>query len=289
VSGALPGRVEQLYVEEGDTVAQGDTLVRIHSSLADAKLQQAEALRDVARTTNRKVDAGTRPQIVSATRDLWQQAEAARRIAETTYRRMQNLCDKGVVSLQKRDEALAAFQAASSAASAAKSQYDLALAGAQSEDRQAARDMVKVAQGGVAEVDALLQDSYLLAPCPGIVTEIYPHESELVAIGAPVMTIEKADRYAVFNVREDMLAQLPRGSVVRVKIPALKQQSLMRVYYVKDMGSYANWQATKATGDYDARTFEVKVRPEEPVEGLLPGMSVIYLSTESLPAASNSK
>ncbi len=276
ISGKLPGRVVDLYVEEGQYVHAGDTLVHIHSSVMDAKLEQATAMQQAAAATNDKVDAGTRSQIIQSAYDVYQQALAARGITEKTYQRMQNLFDKGVVSAQKRDEAKAAYDAAASGAEAAKSQWELAKAGAQKEDKRAAQAMVNVARGGVKEADAMLEDQYLTAPCDGQITVIYPHVSELVMTGAPIMTLQRDDTYLVFNVRETLLKDMRDGSVINVRIPALDKSVKAKVYFIQDMGSYANWQATKATGSFDARTFQVKARPLEKVEGMLPGMSAIY-------------
>lgn len=258
----------------------GDTLVRISSSLIEAKLDQAKAMESAAQAANAKVDAGTRPQIIAGARDIWQQAQAAAGITRKTYERMQNLFEKGVVSEQKRDEAKAAYEAAKAGESAAKSQYELALSGAQHEDKQASSAMVTVAQGGVKEVDAILEDQYLTAPYDGEITVIYPNVSELIATGAPVMTLEKDDHWAVFNVRETLLKDIKLGSVLKVRIPALDKEVDMKVFYIKDLGTYANWQATKATGDYDARTFQIKCRPDKPVENFRPGMSVLYLGVK---------
>lgn len=275
ISGKLPGRVAELYVEEGQHVKEGDTLVRIHSTLADARLEQAQAMENAAGAANRKVDAGTRSQIINGARDIWQQAQAAAGIARKTYERMQNLYAKGVVSEQKRDEAKAAFDAASAGEAAAKSQYELAKAGAQKEDKQASEAMLNVAKSGVKEVNALLEDQYLTAPCDGEITEIYPHVSELVAMGAPIMSLQKDDHWVVFNVRETLLKDIKLGDVVKVWIPALDKKADVKVFYIRDLGTYANWQATKATGDFDARTFQIKARPEKQIENLRPGMSVV--------------
>lgn len=277
ISGKLPGRVVELYVKEGDRVKAGDTLVHIHSSLAEARLAQAQAVENAAAATSRKVDGGTRSEIIRSAADVARQAEAAVTIAKKTYDRMNNLYNEGVVSAQKRDEAKAAYESAVAAHGAAQSQYDLAKAGAQSEDKQAASAMVNAARGGVREVDAVLEDQYLVAPCDGLVTEIYPHVSELVALGAPIMSIQKDDHWVVFNIRETMLKDIRLGKDIKVKFPALDKEVTLKVFYIRDMGSYANWQATKATGDFDARTFQVKARPEKPVEGLLPGMSAVLI------------
>lgn len=280
ISGKLPGRVAEIYVEEGMHVKAGDTLVRIHSSLVEARLDQAKAMESVASAANAKVDAGTRVQIVNSAKDLWTQAQAAANIARKTYERVQNLYAKGVVSEQKRDEAKAAADAAAAGEAAAKSQYELALSGAQREDKQAAGAMVTAARSGVKEVDAILEDQYLLAPCDGEITVIYPNVSELVATGAPIMQLQKDDHWAVFNVRETLLKDMKLGSVLKVRIPALDTTVNVKVFYIKDLGTYANWQATKSTGDFDARTFQVKARPEKPIADFRPGMSVIYEGVE---------
>lgn len=276
ISGKLPGRVAELYVEEGQHVKAGDTLVHIHSSLVEARMAQAEAMETVANATNAKVDAGTRSQIIASAKDVWAQAQAASGIAQKTYNRMENLFAKGVVSEQKRDEAKAAYEAAKAGEAAAKSQYELAVAGAQKEDKEAARAMVNAAKSGVNEVGAVLEDQYLIAPCDGEITEIFPNVSELVAMGAPIMNLQKDDHWAVFNVRENLLKDIKNGSKIKVRIPALDLETTMTVFYIKDLGTYANWQATKSTGDYDARTFQVKARPEKKIENFRPGMSVIY-------------
>lgn len=281
ISGKLPGRVVELFVEEGQYVHAGDTLVHIHSSVMDAKMEQATAMQDAAAATNRKVDAGTRSQIINSAHDVYKQSLAAKEITEKTYHRMSNLFEKGVVSEQKRDEAKAAYDAAVAASEAAQSQWELAKQGAQEEDKQAARAMVNVAKGGVKEAGAILEDQYLLAPCNGRITVIYPHESELVMTGAPIMTLQRDNTYLVFNVRETLLKDIKNGTKMKVKIPALDKNITATVYFVQDMGSYANWQATKATGSFDARTFKIKARPDSAITDLLPGMSVIYMGVEN--------
>ncbi len=277
VSGKLPGRVTEFYVKEGDMVHKGDTLVHIHSSLAEAKLQQAEGMETAARAMDRKVDAGTRSQIIQSAYQLWQQAKAAVTITKKTYDRMQALYSEGVVSEQKRDEAKAAYDAAVAAAAAAESQYNLAKSGAQSEDKTSAQAMVSVAQGGVSEVQALLEDQYLTAPCDGQIDVIFPHEGELVALGAPIMNVLKLqDKWITFNVREQYLKDFKMDQEVTVTVPALDNKKVKtRIYYIRDMGSYATWHATKTTGDWDSKTFEVKMRPVEELPDLRPGMTVI--------------
>ena len=277
ISGKLPGRVVEFYVHEGDTVHAGDTLVHIHSSVADAELGRARAMEEVAASQNQKVDAGTRRQIINAAADLVRQAEAAQTITQKTYDRMERLYSEGVISEQKRDEAKAAYDAAVAATNAARSQLSLAREGAQKEDKAAAAALVSAADSGVDQVKAILEDSYLTAPFDGTIDQVYPEVGELVALGAPIMSLLTDDRWVTFNVREELLNDLPMGATVRVMIPALGKKEIdTKIYYIRDMGSYAIWNSTKANGSYDSRTFQIKARPVENVPNLRPGMSAIY-------------
>lgn len=276
VSGKLPGRVVEFYVREGDMVSKGDTLVHIHSSLAEAKLQQARAMETAAQAVDKKVDSGTRSQIIQGAYQVWQQAETAVGITKKTYDRVQNLYSEGVMSEQKRDEAKAAYDAAVAGAAAAKSQYELAKQGPQSEDKAQASAMVGVARGGVAEVESLLEDQYLTAPCDGQIDVIFPNAGELVSLGAPIMNVLRLDdKWVTFNVREEKLKDLTMGKEVTVTIPALDKEAKVKIYYVRDLGSYAIWHATKSTGEWDSKTFEVKARPTEDIPDLRPGMTVL--------------
>lgn len=279
ISGKLPGRVMEIYVEEGQDVKAGDTLIHIHSSLADAKLYQAEAMKNATAAQNKKIDAGTRKQIVQSAYDLWQQAVAARTIAEKTYNRMESLFKQDVVSAQKRDEAKAAYDATVAGENAAKSQYSMAKEGAQREDKESAQALVDAAKGGIMEVEALLQDQYLTAPADGQIDVIYPHVGELVSLGAPLMNLLKIqDKWVTFNVREEKLKNLSIGKKIDVMIPALDKKKIQaEVYYIRDMGTYATWRSTKATGEWDSRTFQIKAHPAEDIPELRPGMSIIYL------------
>ena len=234
-------------------------------------------MEEVAASQNQKVDAGTRRQIINAAADLVRQAEAAQTITQKTYDRMERLYSEGVISEQKRDEAKAAYDAAVAATNAARSQLSLAREGAQKEDKAAAAALVSAAVSGVDQVKAILEDSYLTAPFDGTIDQVYPEVGELVALGAPIMSLLTDDRWVTFNVREELLNDLPMGATVRVMIPALGKKEIdTKIYYIRDMGSYAIWNSTKANGSYDSRTFQIKARPVENVPNLRPGMSAIY-------------
>ena len=277
VSGNVPGRVAEFMVQEGQQVHMGDTLVRIFSSDAEAKLMQATAMENVYKAQNQKVDKGSRIEVINSAHDMWQKAIAGLEIAKKSYDRVQALYNKGVVSAQKRDEAEANYKAMQATERAARSQYEMAKRGAQIEDKDAAAAMVEVAKSGVAQVESVLADSYLTAPIDGEISDIFPNVGELVGQGAPIMNVlDLSKMWVTFNVREELLKDLTMGKELKAIIPALgNKEVILKIYYIKDMGSYAVWRATKVTGQYDAKTFQIKARPVQAIKDLRPGMSVL--------------
>ena len=277
ISGKVPGRIAEYRFGEGDQVKKGDTLVFLDTPEVLAKMRQAEAARAAAEAQHTKAMNGARAQEITAAYELWQKAKAGLEIARKSYDRVRNLYEKGVMSAQKKDEAEANYNAMVATEKAARSQYEMAKEGARKEDKAAAEALVQRADGAIAEVESYIEESILLSPIDGEVTERFPERGELVGTGAPIMNIaDLHDMWVTFSVREDLLKDLKVGNQIEAFIPALENQSVtLQVYYLKDMGTYAAWKATKTTGQFDAKTFEVRARPTEPVDGLRPGMSVI--------------
>ncbi len=279
VSGKLPGRIYKLLAEEGQAVNAGDTLVFIDSPEIAAKLAQATAAESAALAQGRKANKGARKELIEGAYEMWQKAEVGVDISKKSYDRVQRLFDKAVVPAQKRDEAEAQYRAAVAQAAAAKSQYDMAKNGAEVEDKAAAQALVSRAQGAVQEVEAYMKETALVAPISGEISEIFPKQGELVATGAPIMNIvDLNDIWFSFNVREDLLNDLKMGAEITVKIPALNnREARLKISYIKALASYATWKATKTTGEFDAKTFEVRAKPVAPIKDLRPGMTAIIL------------
>lgn len=277
VSGKVPGRILELLVKEGAKVSKGDTLVLIDSPEVNAKLQQALATEDAAKAQSMKADKGARKELIAGAYEQWQKALVGVDLAKKSFDRVQNLYNKGVLPAQKRDEAEANYKAAEATAKAAQSQYDMAKNGAELEDKESATAMLNRAKGAVAEVSSYLTEVTLTAPISGEISDIFPKKGELVGTGAPIMNIvDLDDNWVVFNVREDLLSKLTMGKKVEASVPALNNEVItLEVTYIKAMASYANWKATKVSGQYDSKTFEVRAKPVNNVSDLRPGMTVL--------------
>ncbi|MGV8963459.1 MAG: HlyD family secretion protein [Candidatus Saccharimonadaceae bacterium] len=276
VSGKVPGRILQLLAEEGQYVNVGDTLVLIDSPEVRAKLAQATAAKSAAMAQQQKATKGVRVETIEGANEMWKKAEIGVDIAKKSFDRVQRLFDKGVVTAQKRDETEAQYKAAVATAAAAKSQYTMAKNGAETEDKLATMALVERAEGAIQEVEAFMLETALISPISGEVSEVFPSQGELLGTGAPIMNIvDLSNIWFSFNVREDLLGDLKMGSEIEVNIPALNQTATLKITYIKSLASYATWKVTKATGQFDAKTFEVRAKPIAPIKDLRPGMSAI--------------
>lgn len=276
VSGKVPGRVAKFLVTEGQMVKQGDTLVLLDSPEVEAKLLQAKAAERAASALSEKAANGAREEQIKSAYEMWQKALAGLEVAKKSYDRVLNLFEKEVVPAQKKDEAEANYKAMLATEQAAKLQYELAMKGAAEEDKSAAKAQLSRARGAVAEVRSYLSETVLLSPIDGEVSEIFPQRGELVGSGAPIMNIaDVADVWVTFNIREKDYQKFAKGSEFKAFVPAMGNKELtLKVSFVKDMGAFAAWKATKVSGEFDSKTFEIRAVPVD-AEGLVPGMSVI--------------
>ncbi|MCI7045109.1 MAG: efflux RND transporter periplasmic adaptor subunit [Prevotellaceae bacterium] len=276
VSSKVPGRILELRVKEGDYVKVGDTLAIIDAPDVMAKMTQAQGAENAAAAMSEMAENGARKEQVRGAYEVLQQAKAGLEIAEKSYQRVQRLFDEGVMTAQKRDEAFANYKAMEAQVKAAQSQYDMVSNGARREERRAAAAQVERSRGAVAEVGSYINETIQRAQVEGEISEVYPHMGELIGTGSPIMSISVLnDIWGTFNIREDQLGGMKVGDEITAYVPAFDKNVRMKIYFIKDQGSYAVWKATKAKGQYDLKTFEVRAKPIDKMEGLRPGMSLV--------------
>lgn len=277
ISGLLPGRIENIYVKKGQYVEKGDTLIHIISKEVIAEYEAQKSLENAATLQSEKIDSGSRKELVSISKELWDGTKADLNLAKTTYERITALYEDSIVSLQRKDEVEAIYKSALAAERAAYYQYKIAKEGAQEQDKASAKEMAKAAQSNAQVVKALLKDSKLISPISGQVATIALNEGELSSIGTSLMTIVDVENpYLILNVREDLLINFKMGSDILCRIPALDLKDIpFTINYISPLGSFATWKATKDTGGYDLRTFEIQAVPKYGINDLRPGMSVL--------------
>ena len=275
-SSKVPGRIDDMKVEQGDRVEKGQLLYTLSTPELEAKLQQAEAVKSAAAALDQAAIAGARIQQIEAAMNMWEKAQAGLELARKTYERVKNLYEQGVVPEQTMDEASANYKAMEATALAAKAQYNLAMDGARKEDKEAAAARVRQAEGAVSEVESYISDAMVYSPVTGEVSTIIAEQGELVGSGYPVVAIlDMSDMWVTFNIKETLLPAIRVGTRMSGYVPALGYDVEFEVTYIAVQADFATWSATRTQGGFDIRTFAVKAKPTTHIEIMRPGMSVL--------------
>lgn len=277
ISSKIPGRIEKIAVKRGQQVTKGDLIFTINSPEINAKLAQATAVKQAASAQKIKAYNGAQKEDIMAAYSTYVKAQAAAQLAEKTYNRVQNLFNDGVVPEQTRDEAETQMKAAKETANAAQAVWEKAKNGARYEDKAAADALVQQADGVISEVESYLAETSINALSSGEVSGINVEEGELVPTGFPVVTIyDLSNIWATFFIREDMLSHFQMGTVFKASIPGLNNKTFdFKVSYVSPAGDFARWNATKTSGDFDLKSFQIEARPVTKIDGLRPGMTTL--------------
>jgi HlyD family secretion protein len=275
IAARVDGRIREIPVNRGDTVRPGATLIVIDNPELVAKYAEAQADQQVAEAELARINAGTRQEEIDARKAQVESAEAALLLARQTYDRVRQLAATNVTSQQKLDEATDALQVAQRGEEQAKFLYQEAMNGFTREEHGIAEAKVKQAQAAVATLKSLVDQLTVVAPITGQVYQINTERGEVVAPGVPLLTlIDLDDIWLGFDLREDLMSGLKLGDHLKVRVPALANREItVELRVIASKGEYAGWRATRATGDFDLRTFAVRAYPVEKIPELRPGMS----------------
>jgi HlyD family secretion protein len=275
IAARVDGRVGQRPIARGDNVAAGQLLVAIDNPELIAKLHEAEAAKAVALADLARIEAGTRAEDIAARKAAVAAGEASVKLAQQTYDRTKQLSEREFASIQRLDETTASLDVAQRILDQAKLAYDEAVAGYTAEERGQAKANVAKADAAIVTLAAQVAELTVKAPIGAQVYQIGAELGEYVSPGVPLLSlVDLGDVWLRFDLREDLAKGLKVGDRRQVKIPALGDRLVtVEVRTIATRGEYAGWRSTRATGDFDLRTFEVRGYPVEPLAELRPGMS----------------
>jgi HlyD family secretion protein len=275
IAARVDGRVSERPVDRGQNVTAGQLLLAIANPELLTKLKQAEAARTVAAADLARILKGTRQEVVNARRAAVASAEAQLKLQQQNYDRTRQLAEKGFAPIQKLDEATAALEVAQRSLEQAKAGLTEAVAGYTVEERRVAEASVVKANAAIVTLKAQIGELTVTAPTRAQVYQVGIEIGEYVSPGVPLLSlVDLGDVWLRFDLREDLVKRLKVGDRVAVRMPALGDRDVtVEVRTIATRGEYAGWRATRATGDFDLRTFEVRAYPVNKVAGLRPGMS----------------
>jgi len=284
IAARVDGRVGKLPVERGQNVAAGAVLVEIDNPETVAKHEQMKAAKAVADAQLANVLVGTRVEVVAARKAEMDRAQAALVLAQKTFDRTHTLTEQGNAPQARLDQATDALHETERAVDQAKSAYEQAVNGYTREERAIAKANVEKAEADIHGVQSIIDQLVVYAPVASQVYQRNVEPGEYVSPGVPLVTlINLGDVWIHFDLREDLIKGLKVGDKFDVRIPALNDRSVtVEVKLIATKGEYASWRATRASGDFDLRTFSIRAYPVQPVHELRPGMSA-YLDWRSRP------
>jgi HlyD family secretion protein len=276
ISPRVSGRVNKLGANVGDMVKPGVMIAELDSPQLVAALAAARAALAVARADLARVNS-TRPETIAARRADAAAAQADEVLAKETFDRQTQLASTGNAPQARVDEATRNLEMAARKKDAADAALQLAVTGASPEEKALAAPQAKQAEAALGQREVDVAELTIRAPISGQVTTRVAELGENFSAGAPLFSmVDIANVWFTFNLREDLLAGLKVGDTFQLTVPALRGQTIpVRVTVINVQGQYATWRATRATGEFDLRTFEVRAVPINPIEGLRPGMSAI--------------
>ncbi len=271
----VDGRVADIPVARGQNVGAGAVLVRIDNPETLAKNEQALAAKVVAAAQLANINAGTRAEVIAARKAAYERARANVTLAQKTYDRVSQLAEHGNAPQARLDQATDALHESERAMDQARSAYEQAVNGYTAEERQIAEANVQKAIADIQAVQSIVDQMVVYAPVASQVYKRNVEPGEYVSPGVPLVTlIDLDDTWIHFDLREDLVKTLKIGDRFGVRIPALADRRItVEVKLIATKGEYASWRATRATGDFDLRTFTIRAYPVDKVPELRPGMS----------------
>ncbi|MBN2091516.1 efflux RND transporter periplasmic adaptor subunit [candidate division KSB1 bacterium] len=273
VASKIPGRIDSIFVKEGDMVHQGQVLAKLGSKEIDAKVEQARSLMEAARAKMEMAQKGARPEEISAVEKLYFQAQYQFELAEKTYNRIQAVFKDSIISIQEKDQVEFNYKAAREQLAAAQAKFDMVKKGARIEEIHAAEALFRQAENGLREALAYQSETQVISPMDGMLKDRIIDPGEIAAAGYPIFSIiNPEDVWLVVQLRENQIANLEIGQIVPVTI-STGQEHEFKITYMASMADFASWRATNQKGDFDLKTFEIHLRPVSPIKGLRAGMT----------------
>ncbi|MEI9923521.1 MAG: efflux RND transporter periplasmic adaptor subunit [Bradyrhizobium sp.] len=276
IAARVDGRVGQRPVSRGDNVIAGQLLYQIVNPELVTKLREAEAGLAVATAQLANIEVGTRAEVIAQRKAEAEAAAANVTLAQQTYDRIKQLAGTGDAPIQRLDETTNSLQVAQRGLDQAKAAYQEALNGHTPEERGVARANVTKAQASIDTIKAQVDELLVKAPIATQVYQIGAELGEYVSPGVPLLSlIDLNDVWLRFDLREDLAKDVKVGDKFQMRVPALRDRLITaEIRLIATRGEFAGWRATRATGDFDLRTFALRVYPVPPVPELRPGMSV---------------
>jgi len=281
VGSRVGGRIEEVFVEEGDVVEAGQTLVRFETVGLRAQLDEARHRVARLQAELEKAEAGPRPQEIAQVRERHEAATAKLKNAVSEHKRALERGERFTTAAEL-EELETAVQVAQNDERALAEQLSMLVEGTRAEDIIIARRALDEAQAHVVLLEDQLEEGAVIAPVAATVEACDLQPGDLVAGGAPLATLVRNDELWVrCFVPATKITFIEPGQEVEVEVDSRPSERFPgRVLRVNRVAEYTP-RNVQTFDQRENQVFGVKVRVDDPEGALRPGMAARVVLPES--------
>ncbi len=268
VSSKLAGRINKLFVAEGDEVQKGDTLAFLDIPEINAKMIQADGAMKAARGQLDMAKVGaTSDQLIQIQGQL-DAAKAELQFASESYSRLDNMYRDSLITRQQLDEVNMKLEMARAQVAALEARRREAGKSVRTEQLDQAQGQLDRARGAKEEVLVASDERYLMAPANMTIETISLREGELLSPGYSLVNgYKKNSLYFRFTVNESRIYDFKVGSELVMINPYTKEEITGKLTYIKQLPQYAEITSTAPVYDLSESVYELKVIPTSNISG----------------------
>lgn len=263
----LPGRILEIYVDEGNLVKKGDTLALIDIPEVEAKKEQAAGAVKSAKAQYEMAAKG-------ATTNQLKQLEAKKKalneqfqFAKKSLQRIETMVKDSLVPQQTYDEVFAKYQGAQSQLTAVEAEIADVKNGVRVEQQTMALGQQDRAMGALLETEIAENERYIIAPQDMTIETITLQKGELALPGYTLFNGYLVDSvYFRFTLPEGQLSKVKKDQEVIVSIPYNNSKLTGVITQVKELGAYAKIATAYPDYDIEQSLFEIKIKPKNTQE-----------------------
>jgi len=270
----VPGRIDSLAVDEGDTVKAGQPVATLETGYFEDAVREATAASDAAKAELARLKNGSRPEEIDQARAATVERRVAAQNARADFERFNQLRNSGGVSQLALDAAKATLDRAEAQLKGALAAQRLAEIGARAEDVDAATARWNRSQAALADAQRRLHDATLTAPGDGVVQTRVREKGAYVNVGEPVfsVTLPKPLWVRAYVAEPDLPAIRP-GMEADVATDAGAKRYRARVGFISPVAEFT----PKSVETKELRTdlvYRLRVIVDDPDPALKQGMPV---------------
>jgi HlyD family secretion protein len=271
----IPGRIEHIAVREGDATDSSTELAWLDGAEILARRDAASAQVAAARAILAELQSGFRAEEVAQGRAGLRAAEHRLNNIRRDYERTKRLHDGGAVSRQALDHQETSLELATAEYEGALEQLSILETGPRQERIAAQRAVVAQAEASLAQVDAVMDNTFIRSPFSGTISARHREPGETVPAGVPVVTlVNLEDRWVRIYVREDQVGSVQIDQAARITADTYPDRVYQgRVTFIADEAEFTP-RNVQTTAERVKLVYRVKIQiTGDPSHDLKPGIA----------------